>query len=207
MTDERADNLISKVIDGTATDSDWQDLTARAERRPELWRDLAESQRHQHVLSSTINEAVAVADAIAVPAVSRSGRADGVETMARRTSTGAWSGWAVAAVIALAAFANRIGMQVQDNQSPTGVQTAGYSSDQAFDAYLNLGREEGKVYGELPSKVIVSAREMEDGEGYEVICLQQIMIREVVPDLYEIAEQNERGELTLVQYKPDPTGF
>jgi len=207
MNDARNDILISKVIDNSATDADWRDLTALAEADQTIWRDLAESQRHQQVLSRTLNEAVAVADMIAAPSHVYPERAaeagDG-----RRTSTGAWSGWAVAAVIGLVAFASRLGDQVQNSSSLGRTQVAGYgTADEALDAYLNLGREQGRVVGELPSKIIVSARENPEGEGYEVISVQQIVVRQVVLDLFEVIGESTEGRLQLERFKPAPTGF
>lgn len=205
MTEQRADMLISLVIDGTAKNVDWNELTALAEVDPTIWRDLAESQRHQEVLSRTINEAVSIADQIAAPSSgSRSDREKDVLTP--RRGPGAWSGWAVAAVIAVAALANQFGMLTGSN----GIQTAGIpgiSMDAALDEYLRQGRENGLVVGELPSKVIVSSRPNPNGEGFELICLQQILIRQIVPDLYEVAGQDEQGQLMLKQFKPDPSVF
>ena len=207
MNDARSEMLISKVIDNSATDGDWRDLTALAETDPAIWRDLAESQRHQQVLSRTLNEAVAVADMIATPSNVFPGRGEDAAA-ARRTNTGAWSGWAVAAVIALAAFASRLGEQVRNSPSLGGAQVAGYGTpDEALDAYLNLGRRDGKVVGELPSKIIVSARENPEGEGYEVISVQQIVVRQVVLDLFEITGESTEGRLQLERFKPAPTGF
>ncbi|MCZ6837272.1 MAG: hypothetical protein O7G85_15965 [Planctomycetota bacterium] len=208
MNDERAEQLISKVIDGQATDADWSELSAQAAQTPELWRDLAESQRHQQVLSLAINEAVSVVGKIEAP----TDRIDSLvadEARNRRTSARAWSGWAVAAVVAIAAFFNQYGMRAQLGQmnSNPSVLSAGWSADEAFDAYLDQGRKEGKVVGEMPSKVIVSTRENPDGEGYEIICLQQIVIREIVPDLLEVTGETPEGQFKLVPYTPKPSGF
>lgn len=211
MTEQRADMLISLVIDGTAKGVDWNELTVLAERDPTIWRDLAESQRHQAVLSRTLNEAVSIADQIAAPSSgSRSNHEKDV--LAPRRGLGAWSGWAVAAVVAVAALANQFGMLTGSNGLQTasnGMQTAGVlpTMDTALDDYLRLGREEGRVVGELPSKVIVSSQPNPNGEGFELICLQQIVIRQIVPDLFEVTGQDEQGQLLLQQFKPDPSAF
>lgn len=208
MNEARVDILISHVIDGDATDSQWNELAALAEKNPGIWRDLAESQRDQLVLSRAMNAAVEIAEDVSAPIeqieLLRQGEPDSHRHMSR---AGAWIGWAVAAVIALAAFSNRMGMN-RTGSPNQNVLAAGFSTpDAAFDEYLRLGRESGEVVGEIPTRVIVSSEKNSSGEGYELICLRQIMIRLQVPDLYEIAGRDEQGQPILVQYQPKPDGM
>jgi len=114
----------------------------------------------------------------------------------------AWSGWLVAAVVALAAMAGRFVPQAP--QGPSATLAAGLTPDEAFNTYLDLGKKEGSVVGELPTRVIVSSQEAPSGEGYELICLRQIVVKQNVPDLYEFAGTDEKGQPTLVKFQPQP---
>ena len=211
MNEARVDNLISHVIDCDATDSQWNELVALAEKNPVIWRDLAESQRDQLVLSRAMNTAVDISENIAAPI-------EQIELLRQRESgshphlsrVSSWSGWAVAAIIALAAFSNRMGLNMNGNQNPN-VFPAGpavfSTPDAAFDEYLRMGQESGDVVGEVPTRVIVSSEKNSSGQGYDLICLRQIMIRLKVNDLYEIAGRDEQGQPMLVQYQPKPDGM
>ncbi len=208
MNEVRVDILISHVIDSDATDSQWNELVALAEKNPGIWRDLAESQRDQLVLSRAMNAAVDIAENVAAPI-------EQIELLRQRESgshphlsrASSWSGWAVAAIIALAAFSNRMGMNVNGPQNQ-GVIPAGFlTPDDAFDEYLRMGQESGDVVGEVPTRVIVSSEKNPTGQGYDLICLRQVMIRLKVNDLYEIAGRDEQGQPMLVQYKPEPDGM
>lgn len=207
MNESRMDILISHVIDGDATDSQWNELAVLAEKNPGIWRDLAESQRDQLVLSRAMNAAVEIAEDVSAP-IEQIELLRQEEPRHRHVSrAGAWSGWAVAAVIALAAFSNRMGMNMNGSPNPS-VQTAGFlTPDAAFDEYLRLGQESGDVVGEIPTRVIVSSEKNPSGQGYELICLRQVMIRLKVTDLYEIAGRDELGQPMLVQYQPKPDGM
>ena len=203
MNESRVDILISNVIDSVATDSQWEELVALAEKNPGIWRDLAESQRDQLVLGRAMNDAVDIAEAVAAPIEQAELLRQRDATEARHTSrASSWSGWGVAAIIALTAFSNQMGLNT------TGIKTMGFSTpDAAFAEYLRLGEETGDVVGEIPTRVIVSSEKNPTGEGYNLICLRQIMIRLQVADLYEIVGQDEQGQPMLIQYEPQPEGM
>lgn len=205
MNESRVDILISNVIDGVATDSQWNELVALTEKNPGIWRDLAESQRDQLVLSRAMNSAVDIAEDVPAPLEQAELLRQRDATEARHTSrASSWSGWGVAAIIALAAFSNQMGLNTNGSQN-AGI---GFSTpDAAFAEYLRLGEESGDVVGEIPTRVIVSSEKNPTGDGYNLICLRQIMIRLQVTDLYEIAGQDEQGQPMLVQYQPKPDGM
>ncbi len=75
------------------------------------------------------------------------------------------------------------------------------STQQAFRQYLERGQAEGTVLGVMPRRVILETRPNPDGRGYELIYLQQIMERTVVPDLYQLEGLDERGRPGLVRYE------
>ena len=49
------------------------------------------------------------------------------------------------------------------------------------------GKEEGRVIGELPDRVLVNSTEAPDGKGYEVVFVRQIMEKTRVDDLYKVS--------------------
>ena len=208
MNEARVDSLISHVIDGDATDTQWNELVASAEKNPGIWRDLAESQRDQLVLSRAMNAAVEIVEDVSAPIeqieLLRQREATGTRHMSRASS---WSGWAVAAIIALAAFSNRMGMNMNGSPNPNVIPADFLTPDAAFDEYLRLGQESGEVVGEIPTRVIVSSEKNSSGQGYDLICLRQVMIRLKVNDLYEIAGRDDQGQPMLIQYQPEPDGM
>ncbi|NUQ68803.1 MAG: hypothetical protein HUU18_11065, partial [Phycisphaerales bacterium] len=58
------------------------------------------------------------------------------------------------------------------------------SASDALQEYLDRGRQDGLVIGELPDKVLVQTRPIGNGGGMEVVYLRQIVERTRVDDLY-----------------------
>ena len=71
--------------------------------------------------------------------------------------------------------------------------------DDALNEYLTVGREAGRVVGEVPRRVLLDARPLPDGEGYELIYYRQILERSYVPELYHFDEQ-DGGNATLARW-------
>ena len=74
-----------------------------------------------------------------------------------------------------------------------------------FQAYLQKGRQEEMVIGEVPEKILIDSRSMPSGEGYELLYLRQILERAIVPDLYQFTAQDALGRPTLVRFE-QPVG-
>ena len=74
----------------------------------------------------------------------------------------------MAAIIALAAVSNRMGMKVNGPQNQGGSSAGFLTPDDAFDEYLRMGQESGDVVGEVPTRVIVSSEKNSSGQGYDV---------------------------------------
>jgi hypothetical protein len=70
-----------------------------------------------------------------------------------------------------------------------------------FQAYLDRGRKENVVINEVPERILIDTRPVPTGQGYELIYLHQILERAVVPDLYRIGAQDERGQPVLIRYE------
>ena len=74
-----------------------------------------------------------------------------------------------------------------------------------FRQWIESGKQQGTVIGELPQRIVLDARPADDGIGYDVTYLRQIQERTRVPDLYQAVGQDERGRAQLVSYEP-PAG-
>jgi len=201
MTEEL---LISRMVQGTAGPSDWAALACLAETEPQVWSRLAEAQADQAALCDGVNRAIEAADRIDLPGSIVSSSVGSALQQERRLWS--WSGWAIAALLALAWTIGQF--------LPLAQPTAPYRSDIAAEhlavndvplddmlsRYLSKGKEAGLVIGELPEKVLLSAQPLEDGSGYELLYLRQLLERTQVPDMYEFGGQDESGRPTLVKY-------
>jgi hypothetical protein len=202
--------LISRVIDGDASEQDWQTLEGLALREPHIWRDLAEAQRDHAALMRGVASALALADVTPLPShrdvFDRSGSASAFQQRLHRLS--AWAGWAVAAVIVLAF--TPVGRHFRaTNTTGPDLATIGpnfSTPDEALANYMTVGAKSGRVLGEVPTRVMVRSNPAAAGEGYEVIYLRQIIEKTNVRDLYEFSGQDERGEPTLVKWKMNARG-
>lgn len=129
----------------------------------------------------------------------------GVALRGRRVAV--WGGWAAAAALAMAFVAQRGPNAPGLNGpgvagEPSTVQTAGVGSsimtaNDALKMYMDKGRADGSVLGEVPDRVLVRTTQDPSGNGYEVIYLRQIIERVRVDDLYRYSS-DERGVPTPV---------
>lgn len=179
--------IISRLVDAEGSAADWQAFRTMAERDPTLWRELAECQQDHAELSAQVNSAIAVADDIDVDV-----RGEMHRRFAERMRIAAsWGGWAAAAAIVLAWSTGLSGgsNRQQANQSglgPTLPIQAPQTASEAFNNYLDKGKQTGLVVGEIPTRVLVEARPMKSG-GYEVLYLRQILERQTVRELSTLA--------------------
>lgn len=188
MTDPGLDILVSRVLDGCATPADWRRLESLAERDAGVWRELALAQRSDLALRGAVSSTIEAAGVhelsegdLRAAAVSRG---EGLVTNRSRVLT-TWGGWAAAALVALAFVART--REGEGTTTPVaGLGAPVSSAADAFRAYLDKGREQGRVYGELPEKVLVDTVPAADGNGYEVVYIRQILERTRVPAMYEL---------------------
>jgi len=210
MPETHTDILISRVVDGCATPQQWQALEALATRDPSLWRDIAIAQKCDRDLTAAVRSAASIADAVDIHPDEAVGSQSGGALLfsqtafARRTRrVAAWGGWAAAAAVALAFLGN------QPSQSPAtggrqpiranlGEPLA--SAADALQTYLQKGREDGLVIGELPDKVLVETAKSATGHGYDVVYIRQIKEKAWVEDLYRIS-QDEMGNPTPIKVR------
>lgn len=166
MSDDHTDILVSRVIDGRDTASDWHELETLGSHDPEVWRTLALAQRDHRAIAAGVRRAGDVAERVSWPGVGEV-RAH-APSRVRRTS--AWAGWAAAAMLAIAFVGRTIQTPVQD-----AGQGATASLDQPFadaaaalQSYLSKGREDGRVVSERPMRLL-GLQQLPDGAGYRVL--------------------------------------
>lgn len=215
MNAERAEILISRLIDGEAGAAEWHEFQALAADAPALWRELAESQRQNVLLGAAVAEATKAAAAIDLPDLAD----EPTRRVAVEVSRGPWHqrvsayvGWGVAAALAITLWT---GARPNANLSspPGGADNmlAGKSPSPDFNyaslapndilqGYLDRGKEEGLVIGELPDKVLLESRPHPSGDGFEVLFIRPILERATVPQLFEFAAQDDAGRPVLGRY-------
>lgn len=182
-----ADILVTRIIDGEASPEDWAAFKALAAGQPAIWRHLAECQQDHADLSAAVFAASRLADSIDLPAE----EARSAQLSRRLRASLAWGGWGVAAAVALAFSTQRspgAGADASTAGPSFGPGVIPVSTpDQAYDAYLQLGRQQQRVVEEVPTRILVETRALPDGT-FEVRYLRQILERANVPSLYEFGE-------------------
>lgn len=208
--------LVGRLIDGRQRPIDWLTLRETTRRDETVWVDLYDTQRDAEQLVAALHHALAPAvDAHAdVHAAAEGARRRAAVAALPRPAVRAWTGWLVAASLALA-----MGVQQWSASGDGGASgrvepiaagvgpglsaaaasaSADHSSaDQAFATYLDLGRADGRVVADLPEKIVVETRPSPDGQGYEVLYIRQILERAKVSDLFRVGV-SEAGEPVLV---------
>jgi hypothetical protein len=209
MEQERDQILMSRAIDGDATTDQWDELTAMASKDPSVWRRLAETLRDHSSFARGVNAEVAVAESVPLPSPQR---ARALVPPEPRTEPFAhvsrWSGWAVAAIVGIAWLAWTLNVADTGHrvEPAAPVNLAGLPAADLLQAYLDRGRQEERVIGEVPDRILIDTRLSGTGQGYELVYLRQIIERAVVPDLYQFRGQDERGQPVLVRYEDRPRG-
>ncbi len=196
----RGELLLSRLVDGEASERDWEDFRNIAGRGAGgLWRALAEAQRDQAVLSIAVGESVRTAERVGLPGERRRSGGEGV--IARIAP---WAGWAAAASVAIiwgvGMFAPRAARPGDGlvSKPETGGNIRLVSTDDAWDEYVRKGKEDGVVVGEVPGRVVISEVPRTDGSGCEVTYVRQVVERRVVTDMYRVGHR-ESGAPVLVR--------
>jgi hypothetical protein len=203
----RGELLLSRLVDGEASERDWEDFRTIAGRGAGgLWRALAEAQRDQAVLSIAVGESVRAAERVGLPG-SRPAPSEGV--IARIVP---WAGWAAAACVgivwAIGLIAARPGMTSGTGNLagiPGGiVRPASY--EDAWNECVRRGKEDGVVVGEVPERVVVSTSARADGRGYEIVTLRQVVEKRTVTDLYRVGRKESGAPVLVPASIPAVTG-
>jgi hypothetical protein len=75
--------------------------------------------------------------------------------------------------------------------------TAMLSPDELLGQYVARGREQGRVVGELPQRLVLETRPTSDGQGQEILYVRQIVERAIVPSMYRLSK-DDAGQPTIV---------
>lgn len=182
---DRVDLLVSRIADGEAGTPDWNEFEALAQRHPEAWRTLAEAQRQNGALCLAVGVALHSADRVDMPMRRAGGETGGW----RIPNVRAWGGWAVAAMLGLALIGSRSGGLIQRAVPGTETQEAslipaGWTTQDARNAYYELGKKDGSFVGEVPQKLLLEVRP--SGKGYEAVVVRQIIERTHVPEFMRV---------------------
>ena len=201
------DALISRVVDGCASASDWNSFRAMAADDQSIWSELAVAQRQYESLSEILHNTSAIADSVELPggAVRHAHHQNRLDFVSR------WGGWAAAAAILLVWVA---GMNTQRGGSmdsagmtagllPTGAKALNSATpDEAMDQYMTAGIQAGRVVGDVPNQIVIDTRPMPDG-SFEVLYLRQILERKVLSEVYR-ETNDEFGNPIAVPLETDP---
>lgn len=195
MSMAEKDILISRVVDGAASAGDWVELDMIGAGDPALWRELAQAQRDKQLLDQAVGEAISVADVVELP------RGD---WQPKRLGVPQWTGWAAAAVLALAMF---VFPKTKSNGPVAGVpeiQADEQTPDAALSSYLAKGKDTGRVIRQLPDFVVLESAPASDGRGYDVVYLRQIVERARVESVnsYQVDEAGHKIPLPVKVIEP-----
>ena len=202
MSNENEQLMVSRVIEPDATSEQWDELTAAASSNPTLWRRTAEALRDHQAMTRAVNGSIAIADDVSTtPRTSRLEDRSAVDAApSERRQLLRWSGWAVAALVALAWVSGLGNVQPTGNGYQAGIGSPVLSAADLLDRYLVQGRREGRVFDEVPEKIFVQSRPSPTGDAVEVIFIRQILERMTLPDLYQYEGEDESGRPTLVRF-------
>jgi hypothetical protein len=200
------------VVDSEATAEEWSEFETLAAAEPRWWRDLAQAQRDAASLRGAMSAAGAVAERVSLSSDDHAGESRVMPSAStphlRLNRLGAWTGWAVAAAVLIIASIQinnqrrGAGLTQQPNVHQAGLGGPIQSAADAWNLYMDKGRQDGTVLGEMPGRRLVESRPAPEGKGFEVIYIRQVMERAVVPDLYQVSGLDERGQPTLAPVRP-----
>ncbi len=202
-SDER-DVLISRIVDGVATNEDWINFRILAAKDSSIWSELADTQRLHDMISQCMQSDLANADRVELPG----GLIDDRPMRARLEVVSRWSGWAAAAIMLVWFFGQSDVPTIDHDLATAGILGSSIlldqaKPDQAFDQYLSSGQILGQVVGEMPDRVVIETRPMSDGT-IEVLYLRQIIERQVIEHVYR-ETHDEMGNVIPVPVKLSPS--
>ena len=201
MSNEDNELVVSRVIEPDATSEAWEELIAAAVADPHLWRRTVQTLRDQQAITRAVNASVAIAEGVSSRQDPHPRRYVGVDRSPRgRPQLFRWSGWAVAALVALAWVSGL------SNFRSNGTMNAGFvpvnlTAAEHLQNYYTQGRREGRVFDEVPEKILVQTRTLATGDGIEIIFIRQILERTTLPGLYHYQGEDETGRPTLVRFE------
>jgi hypothetical protein len=201
MSEHDRDILIARVADSEASEADWAAFKAHAERDPSMWRELAEMQRDALELTAAVNRAIAVADTVEAPMTEHAG----ARLTERFRAISLWGGWAAAAALVLMWSTGWRPGPTGSNTLTSGIGPNFSTPQEVLNEYLTRGREAGVVVDQAPEMVLLDARPVPEGNGFQVYYVRQIVEKAVVDDLYRLGI-DEQGRGATVRFRVAPAG-
>jgi hypothetical protein len=201
-TRDSVDMLISRIADAEARSEDWAAFNQLAERHPWAWRELAQAQRDHTAMSVAVGVAIQSADTVFLP----SGPGVAVAGHGPRPLFSMWAGWAVAACLGLAMFG---GLRLPVQTVPTsaaGVDLTKWTPNDYLNEYVSKGEKSGLVLGEVPQRVLIDSRPLQQGEGFEVLYVRQFVERAQVSDLLKFTTDESGRAVPVRQLVPAVPG-
>ncbi|MFN0012041.1 MAG: hypothetical protein ACKVS8_10400 [Phycisphaerales bacterium] len=204
------DVLITRIIDARAGAADWKALRDAAAKDAGVWTDLEQATCEARALERAMAPVAAAADGVNLPTLSVD--VAGAPVVVGRIGFGGARtglGWLVAALVALgwgAQWFSPMGGGGGGNVAILG--PLGRTADAALNEYLDLGKKAGRVVAEMPERVVLESRPSEDGKGYEVLYLRQVLERAVVgpEDLYKLGVKEDGRTMLIPAGTPAAAG-
>lgn len=196
MNEHDVNVLIDRIASNAESTGTFTEFATAAAGSSAQWERLARTLRDELQMRSAMEEALTAGARAEIEVALRRGRET---TSATRTQLSGWSGWAVAATIALAWSVGLILPRAggsPEEAHPQPVQLAALTADEALEQYFQTAEREGRIVAELPA-VLVETHQTDEG-FLEVYYLRQWLEREEVAHLYEMA-QDEHGRDIPVQ--------
>lgn len=199
MNENTHEQVIARIAGGEATRDEFALFETMAEDDPRAWESLARTLRDELQMRAALDEAIA---SNAEAEIERARQM--IVSAAHRAPTPwrVWSGWAAAAVLAVAfvfSIVSQPGAETSLSESAGYAVPASLTVDQAYEKYLDLGEREGRLVMQMPT-VMIEARAIDEG-GFEVLYLRQVLERETVSGMYEL-QPDEFGEPVPVPTRP-----
>lgn len=200
MSTDELDLILTRIVDRRATATDWSTLESLAAKNPSVWKDLAATMKIDDKLRSHMEREVRKSETVNIT-VERIVRHDhqSRQTGSRARRIGTWGGWIAAAVLVM--FSLR-GTNTNPGAAQSSIAGISGSTRDILSNYLQSGKRDGSVVGEMPEKVLLNTTPAEDGGTY-VIFIRQIVEKVKVEDLYRIST-DETGRPTPVRIPDTP---
>lgn len=173
--------LISRLADEDATIDEWRRFRALADASMPLernvWRELGVAAAEARAIRAAFDH---VADSPSKPLTKPRSN-----VLAR---IGAFGGWGIAAAIAIVWIGSILPSAPRPTDQVAGTETASFipveTVDDAIAAYLELGRESGRVVGEDPSRKVITR--VPQGDVTVVFVQRSFIERQEVRDVGRI---------------------
>lgn len=223
-----------RIVDGEASPHEWRDWSQAADRRPQLWRELAQVQRDHLGLVRAMGGVTARAASIDPLACTDAEWGEATEgcamqseavpleqVQASRTTRllrssgsvrrglpfGAWAGWLAACVVLAWVVA---GSAPTPETIPATTQQTGADVVPSLhepSEYLDRYVASGRETGRVIDELPtkVLLQSRRTDAGYELVYVRQILERALVPDLYEFSAQDELGRWMPVRLEESGT--